>query len=296
MSKFLTSTSVEPNLVFDRALVARRRSAIKDGHFLLSRAADDAAERLLDIKRDFENALIFGDAQFTDALMQKLTEGKIKQLSRANYSAKPQAGMTLADEEALPFGPQSFDLIISGLSLHQVNNLPGALMQFRAALKPDGLFLGALFGGQTLTELRHILYEVEDALYGGITPRVSPMVDFSQAAALLQGTGFALPVVDTDRITVSYSDITRLFSDLKAMGETNALSARSRAPVSRRFLATASKAYAEAYTGSREKLRATFEILWLTGWAPHPRQQKPLKPGSANMRLADALGVIETKL
>lgn len=284
------------NLVFDRALIARRRAAIKDGHFLLARAAGDAADRLLDVTATFEKALIIGDRQFAKALLAQLPDGKIDEVTFANFSAKAEAGITIVDEEALPFEPQTFDLIISALSLHQVNDLPGALFQLRNALKPDGLFLGAMFGGRTLTELRQSLYGAEDTLFGGITPRVSPMMDFSQGAALLQRAGFALPVVDTDRVTVSYSNIARLFADLKSMGETNALTARSSKPVSKRFFTELAKQYETHFANDEGKCVATFEILWLTGWAPHPRQQKPLKPGSAKMRLSDALGVKETKL
>jgi len=169
-------------------------------------------------------------------------------------------------------------------------------VQINQALKPDGLFLGAMFGGATLTELRQSLYGSEDTLYGGITPRVSPMVDFTQGAALLQRAGFALPVVDSDKVSVNYSNPMRLFTDLKSMAETNALVARSSKPVSKRFLTKTAQIYTEQFSNADGKAVASFEILWLTGWANHPDQQKPLKPGSAKTRLADALGVKETKL
>ena len=282
--------------VFDRELIRRRRAKMGDDHFLLARCADDCADRLLDVNRKFENALILGNPQFVRRLTEQLPRDKIKALTLADFSDALPDGVMFADEEALPFKENRFDLIISALGLHHVNDLPGALVQINRTLKPDGLFLGALFGGATLTELRQSLYGSEEALYGGITPRVSPMVDFQQGAALLQRAGFALPVVDTDKVTVSYSNPMRLFTDLKAMAETNALTARSSKPVSKRFLTKTAQIYADQFSNADGKAVASFEILWLTGWAKHPDQQKPLKPGSAKTRLADALGVKETKL
>ncbi len=282
--------------VFDRPLIKRRRGRMGDDHFLLARCADDCADRLLDVNRTFSNALILGNPQFTRGLLAQLPDGKITAVTLADFSDNLETGVVFADEEALPFEPDQFDLIISALGLHHVNDLPGALVQINRALKPDGLFLGALFGGATLTELRQSLYGSEDALYGGITPRVSPMVDFTQGAALLQRAGFALPVVDTDKVSVNYANPMRLFTDLKAMAETNALMARSKKPVSKRFLTKTAQIYAEQFSNADGKAVASFEILWLTGWAKHPDQQKPLKPGSAKTRLADALGVKETKL
>lgn len=276
-----------PN-VFDRNLVIRRRLRVQeDEHFLAARCAEDAAERLLDINRNFEHALIIGPQSFCDDLLAALPDGKLQAVTLA-----PQD----LDEEVLPYAAQSFDVILCALRLHSVNDLPGALVQMRAALRPDGVLIAAMFGGQTLTELRSVLYEAEDLTYGGITPRIAPMADFQQLASLLQRTGFALPVVDTDRVTVRYSAPLRLLSDLKNMGESNALTARSRKPVSKRFLNKIAQVYAEHHAGPDGKVPATFEILWLTGWAPHESQQKPLKPGSAKMRLADALGATEVKV
>lgn len=282
--------------VFDRDLIKRRRARMKADHFLLARCADDAAERLLDVNRNFSNALILGNPQFARALIGQLPVDKIADMTSADFSAAPESGVIFADEESLPFEAEQFDLIISALGLHHVNDLPGALVQINRALKPDGLFIGAMFGGATLTQLRQSLYGAEDALYGGITPRVSPMADFQQAAGLLQRAGFALPVVDTDKVSVNYANPGRLFTDLKAMAETNALTARSRKPVSKRFLAKTAQIYSEQFSNADGKAVASFEILWLTGWAKHPDQQKPLRPGSAKTRLADALGVTETKL
>lgn len=274
--------------VFDRNLVIRRRLRVQeDEHFLAARCAEDAAERLLDINRNFEHALLIGPQSFYDDLLAALPEDKLQAVTLA-----PQD----LDEEVLPYAAQSFDVILCALRLHSVNDLPGALVQMRAALRPDGVLIAAMFGGQTLTELRSVLYEAEDLTYGGITPRIAPLADFQQLASLLQRTGFALPVVDTDRVTVRYSAPLRLLSDLKNMGESNALTARSRKPVSKRFLTKIAQVYAEHHAGPDGKVPATFEILWLTGWAPHDSQQKPLKPGSAKMRLADALGATEVKV
>jgi len=284
-----------PN-VFDRDTIRRRRAKMGEDHFLLARCADDCAERLLDVNRNFKNALILGNAQFARRLTGQLPDDKIEAITLADFSDTRPDDVVFADEESLPFPADEFDLIISALGLHNVNDLPGALVQINQALKPDGLFLGAMFGGATLTELRQSLYGSEDTLYGGITPRVSPMVDFTQGAALLQRAGFALPVVDSDKVSVNYSNPMRLFTDLKSMAETNALVARSSKPVSKRFLTKTAQIYTEQFSNADGKAVASFEILWLTGWANHPDQQKPLKPGSAKTRLADALGVKETKL
>lgn len=274
--------------VFDRALVLRRRARVNgEDHFLLPRCAQDAAERILDVNRTFQHALFLGPPSFAKRVLDCLPEGKIITVTIAPTSI---------DEERLPYAAPEFDLIVSGLTLHSVNDLPGALVQTLRALKPDGLFIGALFGGNTLTELRQVLYQSDEAVCGGITPRVSPMADFQQLASLMQRAGFALPVVDTDRVTVSYKNPMRLFADLKAMGETNALTARSRKPVSKRFFIKACEIYLEQFANAQGKAIASFDILWLTGWAKHDSQQKPLRPGSAKMRLAEALGVKEGKL
>ena len=274
--------------VFDRNLVIRRRLRVQEHeHFLAARCAEDAAERLLDINRNFEHALIIGPQSFYDDLLAALPKDKLQAVT---------LGPQDLDEEVLPYAAQSFDVILCALRLHSVNDLPGALVQMRAALRPDGVLIASMFGGQTLSELRSVLYEAEDLTYGGITPRIAPMADFQQLASLLQRAGFALPVVDTDRVTVRYSAPLRLLSDLKNMGESNALTARSRKPVSKRFIAKIAQIYTKRHADADGKVPATFEILWLTGWAPHESQQKPLKPGSAKMRLADALGATEVKV
>jgi SAM-dependent methyltransferase len=198
-----------------------------------------------------------------------------------------------ADEEALPFAPHSFDLVMSVLSLHWVNDLPGALIQIRQALEPDGLFLGALLGGETLAELRVALMEAELAEEAGAGPRVSPFAEVRDAGALLQRAGFALPVADVDTIPVTYPDALALMRDLRGMGESNAMVERRRTPTRRATLARAAAIYAEKYGQADGRVPATFQVITLTAWAPHPCQPKALAPGSARSRLADALDAEE---
>jgi SAM-dependent methyltransferase len=199
----------------------------------------------------------------------------------------------VADEEALPIADQSLDLVVSLLSLQWTNDLPGTLIQIRRALKPDGLFLGALVGGESLTELRQSFYEAEAEVEGGVSPRVLPFVEVRTLGALLQNAGFALPVVDLDRVTVTYSSPFALLKDLRAMGATNIIRLRSRKPLRRKTLFRAMEIYAERFAASDGCVSATFEIVHASGWAPHVSQQKPLAPGSAKARLADALGAKE---
>ncbi len=211
-------------------------------------------------------------------------------------SGERTAMRVVADEERLPFAPDSLDLVVSLLGLHWTNDLVGALIQIRRALRPDGLFIGAFLGGATLTELRQCLLEAEDEVIGGAGPRVSPFADGLDAGALLQRAGFALPVADVDRLVVRYRHPLRLMADLRAMGETNALVERPRRPLTRPVLARAFALYQERFGLADGRVPATFEIITATGWAPHASQQVALKPGSAKMRLADALGVTEHKL
>ncbi|WP_026148030.1 methyltransferase domain-containing protein [Robiginitomaculum antarcticum] len=286
------------HIIFDRNLVAlRRKRAQKQGglSFLLTRCAQDAAERLLDINRNFDRALFIGDVRASRAVLGALPDDKVRDVTFADHLPNDQKNVRAIDEEHLPYEAPEFDLIVSLLTLHHCNDLPGALVQFRRALKPDGVMIAAIFGGQTLTELRGALYGAETQIYGGITPRIAPFADYSQAANLLQRAGYALPVIDSDRVRVNYRSPMRLLSDLRDLGETNALTQRSRKPVSRAFIAALMSHYALLADKSGNH-PATFEMLWLTGWAPHESQQKPLKPGSAKTRLADALGVEEIKL
>jgi SAM-dependent methyltransferase len=201
--------------------------------------------------------------------------------------------LVTADEEVLPFRDASLDLVVSALALQFVNDLPGVLVQIRRALKPDGLFLAALIGGDTLTELRQSFAAAESEIEGGVSPRVAPFADLRDLGTLLQRAGFALPVTDTDRVIVRYDGAFGLMRDLRRMGATNALLDRRRTPLKRATLMRMAEIYAQRFADNDGRLRATFEIVWLSGWAPHPDQQQPLKPGSARARLADALGTRE---
>ena len=252
--------------------------------------------RLEAIMRDFPRAVDLGarNGAFAQALAASDAAPRVGLLVEADLSGRMLAGRSgmrvLADEERLPFAAASLDLIVSSLSLHWANDVIGALVQARLALKPDGLFIGALFGGATLTELRQSLTAAELELTGGAGPRVSPFADPSDAAGLLQRAGFALPVADVDRVTVRYDHPLKLMADLRRMGETSVLAERHPRPLTRRVLARAFELYQQNFADPDGRLPATFEILTLTGWSPSETQQKPLRPGSAKMRLADALG------
>ena len=264
--------------------------------FLLDRVATDLAERLAAVLRRFDLVLDLGTPG--DALRAALAGiPSVGTVISAGAALPEREGsgtrFVVADEEALPFGTAVFDLVVSGLSLQFVNDLPGALVQIRRALKPDGLFLAALAGGDTLTELRQAFAAAESEIEGGISPRVAPFADVRDLGALLQRAGFALPVTDVDRITVRYGTAFALMHDLRRMGATNALLDRRRTPLKRATLMRMAEIYAERFADADGRLRATFEIAWLLGWAPHPSQQQPLKPGSAQARLADALGTRE---
>jgi len=213
-------------------------------------------------------------------------------LSLAMLARRPGACVA-CDEEALPFAAASLDLVVSCLALHWVNDLPGALVQIRRALKPDGLLLAALVGGDTLFELRECLAAAEAELEGGASPRVAPFADVQALGALLQRAGFALPVADLDRHVVRYAHMLELLRDLRRMGATNVLLERRRAPLRRATLARAAARYAERFADADGRIRATFEVISISGWAPHESQQKPLRPGAARVRLADALGAAE---
>jgi SAM-dependent methyltransferase len=268
--------------IFDRRLLrARRERARKLGPatFLIDRVADEMAERLGAVLRPFERVADVGTP--TDAVRRALA-GRVGDVASV-----------VADEEALPFAQGSLDLVVSALALQFVNDLPGMLIQVRRALKPDGLFLAALIGGESLTELRQAFAAAEAEVEGGVSPRVAPFADLRELGGLLQRAGFALPVTDIDRITVRYTSPLDLMHDLRRMGASNALIERRRAPLKRATLKRMMQIYAERFAGADGRIAATFEIVWLSGWAPHESQQQPLAPGSAKTRLADALGTRE---
>jgi len=283
--------------IFDRRLLRTRQQrarALGPETFLIDRVAAELGERLAVVLRTFERAVDLGTP--TDAMRRVLADsGKIATVVSAAPAAGPRddALRVAADEEALPFADGSLDLIVSALALHFVNDLPGTLIQIRRALKPDGLFLAALIGGDSLTELREAFAEAESEIEGGVSPRVAPFADVRELGALLQRAGFALPVVDSDRLTVRYESVFALMRDLRRMGATNALTERRRTPLRRATLKRMAEVYARRFADPDGRVRATFEIAWLSGWVPHESQQKPLKPGSARQRLADALGAKE---
>ncbi len=228
-----------------------------------------------------------------DFLLMEALQGLGERQAAMRRDFPYQLELDLDAREHVEVQPQSVDLITSGLGLHVINDLPGVLVQVRRALKPDGLFLAALFGGETLTELRQSLAAAEIETTGGVSPRVAPFADVRDLGGLLQRAGFALPVADVERTVVRYRDLFSLARDLRMMGATNALVERSRKPMRRDMLAAAMAHYARHFSDPDGKLRATFDIVYLTGWAPHESQQQPLKPGSAKSRLADALGARE---
>jgi SAM-dependent methyltransferase len=284
-------------VIVDRALLRahqRRALALGPSTFLLDRVAEELADRLASVLRTFAWGLDLGTP--TDAVRRALArDGKVGSIVAANPLAVAGRGglAVAADEEALPFRDGALDLVVSSLALHFVNDLPGALVQIRRALKPDGLFVAALLGGDTLTELRQAFAAAEADMEGGISPRVLPFADLRDLGSLLQRAGFALPVTDVDRLTVRYASPLALMHELRRMGATNPLVDRRRRPLRRATLARMLDIYAERFADPDGRIRATFEIVFLSGWAPHESQQQPLAPGSARTRLADALGTQE---
>jgi SAM-dependent methyltransferase len=284
-----------PKLFDPVVLDMRRRRALRNpkpgGDFLLAAAADDLVERLSAVQRRFALAVDLGSPQPLVA-GRLLATGQIDQVIRVDRLAEAGPNV-VGDAEVLPFRPASLDLVISLFVLTLVDDVPGAFAQICRALRPDGLFLAALLGGDTLIELRESLAAAEGEISGGASPRIAPFADIRALGGLLQRASFALPVVDGERLTVRYADPIALMRDLRAMGATNALVERSRRPLRRDVLMRAAAIYGERFADQDGRVRATFEMIWLSGWAPDESQQKPLRPGSARARLADALGAVE---
>lgn len=278
---------IEP---FDRALRRRRRDRAAAGFaahaFLKDAMAEELLARLADINRTFDHALDLGCHD--GRLGRRLPVARCT-FADASEAFARQAGGVVCDEDRLPFGDASFDLVVSAASLHGVNDLPGALAQIRRALKPDGLFLASFVGGETLMLLRHAFIEAESSLRGGVTARVAPMVDVQQAGSLLQRAGFAMPVVDVDSIEVRYADLFRLMAELRGMGETSVLMQRERAVLRRDVLMAAAERFQALAGGPDGRVTARVQIIHMSGWAPGPDQPKPLKPGSATTSLASVL-------
>lgn len=293
-----------PNQLFDIPLLRRRRdrAATRDdrAEFLFEEAAERLCDRLLDVSRQFEAALEIGCRK--GALARALPEKPgIRHLIGCDVSAGMAAAArrrtgqpaVAADFDLMPFKEGAFDLVLSNLALHWVEDLPGALIQINRALKPDGLFLAAAIGGDTLAELRAVMVEAESRVSGGAAARVAPTLTLQDAGALMQRAGFALPVVDFDRITITYDTLFDLAADLRAMGETAALVELPRGVPPRTLFHEAAAIYAERHAGPDGRIAATVDIVYLHGWAPDANQPKPLRPGAARHRLADALGTVE---
>jgi len=267
----------------DLAQTRRAKRQARNGlSFLYIRAAEDAASRLEDINRQFTRALLVGKIDGRNEIKSNLRADRYPEIFDFIETPSELSG--------------SYDVIISLLDLQSDDAIPDTLMRYRKHLAPDGLLLIAFLGGETLTEFRQSLYAADQKVFGGATARVYPMVDYSQAAMLLGRTGLALPVVDMDRVTVSYGKLMSLVSDLRDLGLTNVLAARDPRPLTQNWLLRLKESYTAHFARDDGKLTATFEIVWMTGWAPHESQQKPLKPGSAKMRLADALKTEEKKV
>lgn len=283
-------------MLFDTGLIARRRArALRnpaDGADFLARiAADEMSERLAVVERHFDHAVTLHAAS-TLAAEAAMATGKIGSLDRIELPGGYLPGPFSVREtplETLDLEPESVNLILAPLNLHVTNDTPGLFIQARRALKPDGLFLAVIPGAGTLQELKDVLLEAEAELYGGASPRVIPLPDVRDIGGLMQRAGFALPVVDTDSLTVRYGSLFGLMKDLRAMGMTNMLAGRSRRPVSKMFFMRAAELYARRHADADGRIRATFTFIHASGWAPHESQQKPLKPGSATARLADFL-------
>ncbi len=292
--------SEQPRQLFDfPALAGRRDRAMRLGFqggadFLHREVAALLAERLSEVKRDFPRVALVGTG--AGVVAEALGEGReaVTQLDPSPAMAAAAGGAVL-EGETLPLERGAYDLVVSHLLLHAVNDPVGQLIQMGLALKPDGLMLAALFGGQTLTELRASLAEAEAECEGGLSPRVAPMAEIRDLGALLQRAGLAMPVADSEKLTVTYATPLDLMRELRAMGETNIMTDRRREPMRRRTLMRAAEIYAEHYGTPEGRVRATFEIVFLTGWAPGPDQPQPLRPGSAKARLADALGTEEVR-
>lgn len=278
-----------PPLVFDRPRIAAnlaRRNGAPD--FITDLVVADLADRLAPITRRFERALLLGPDPRLLPQMAQSANGPIAFTPMSTLLTVD--GFAAADPEHLVLPRADYDLIVSLLDLQTVNDVPGFLDRLRRHLAPDGLLLAAAIGGKTLTELRDAFLAADVEILGGVSPRVAPMIDVRDAGALLQRAGFALPVADLETHTVRYGSPLALFDELRALGATNPLLARDTRLVTPRHLMRAAELYAERFSDTDGRVRATLEILWLSGWAPHEGQQKPLRPGSATTSLREALG------
>jgi SAM-dependent methyltransferase len=277
----MTSNPTAAPILFDRALLRVRQDRARRGEpatFLLDRVAEDMEERLRAVLREFADAA------------EIWTPGEIlRKPSRDRFKSVARISVDETGEEVLPVAPESLDLAVSALAFQFVNDLPGVLSQIRRALRPDGLLLAAMLGGDTLTELRQSFAAAEAECEGGVSPRVAPLADLRDVGALLQRADFALPVTDVDRMVARYDSAFALMQDLRRMGATNLMVERRRMPTRRATMLRMAQIYGERFADSDGRIRATFDVIWLSGWAPHPSQPKPLRPGSAKASLAEAV-------
>lgn len=281
---------------FDRDLLAQRRKLslirkVKGADFLLKIATEELQDRLAAVNKKFDKALdLTGHTDHVSRMLKK--SGKVNEIVRADPQVPDVSAGTpslVYNEECLPFAPASFDLIISALTMHWSNDLPGSLVQIRRSLKPDGLFLGILPGTDTLMELRQAFLLAESELSGGSSPRIDPFPDTLALGRLLQRAGFTLTVVDKDNFIVRYSDSFQLMNELKSMGVTSVLKDRSRKPATKTLLNKVAEIYQQRFSDKDGRIRATIQQISLSGWAPHSSQQQPLAPGSAEISLAKIL-------
>ncbi|VAW03451.1 SAM-dependent methyltransferase, BioC-like [hydrothermal vent metagenome] len=288
-----TDQKNNPAVVFDRTALRKNRDRVagdfSQHDFLVREVADRLYDKYRDINRDFQHILDLGchGGEMAARLKDKFV---IAQDLSDGFLHRGDGMRVQADEEFLPYRPASLDLVVSNLSLHWVNDLPGCLAQIMQVLKPDGLFLGAMLGGESLTELRQSMMEAEINIRGGASPRISPFLDMRDGGALLQRAGFALPVAEVDRITVTYENAFKLMQELRAMGEANILSKRMRGLTTPRVMMECARIYQEKFTDHRGRIKATFDIIYLMGWSPHKSQQQPLKPGQGKVSLTDVFG------
>jgi SAM-dependent methyltransferase len=281
----MASTPTAAPILFDRALLRARMERARRGGpatFLLDRVREDFEDRMQAVTRNFADV---ADIWTPGELLQKPLAGRFQSIVRVDFDPS----------EVLPLQPDSLDLIVSALAFQFVNDLPGVLAQIRRALKPDGLLLAAMIGGDTLTELRQSFAAAEAECEGGVSPRVAPFADLRDIGALLQRAGLALPVTDVDRVVVRYDSAFGLMTDLRRMGATNILIERRRTPTRRATMLRMAQIYGERFADADGRLRATFDVIWLSGWAPHESQPKPLKPGSAKASLEAAVKKAKTR-
>lgn len=300
LSPYIQRVTTDPLLIFDRTTLRRRRERAAlhwgDQAFLKREIASRVVERLDDVRRTFALALDLGchGDEIASALGSHSPVGALMRTDiGVGFGRRAQGPVVVADEESLPFAPRSFDLVLSAMSLHWVNDLPGTLIQIGRILKPDGLLLAGMLGGGTLWQLRAALAAAESEIEGGLSPRVSPFADLRDAAGLLQRAGFAMPVADSETIDVEYPSALALMRDLGAMGESNLVAERRQGFSRRGTLLRAAQIYDERFARPSGRVAASFEVLFLHGWAPHASQPQPLRPGSAAHRLAAALGTTE---